>query len=331
MEIIKKYHLFDDELPGSTGIYAIANIKNGKLYIGSASGVHPKYSSMGGFKHRFYGHRQQLREGNHHAVKLRRSFASKKSSPEDFEIWILEYCPPEKCIEREQWYFDTYKPWYNSSLVAGGNNSKRSFKTRKLLSDGNCKHSYIGVSPEGVVYRFVSANKFKKEFGLPYLSGITNTCKGVYNQYKGWYFCYEETFNLLNLTDQEFAAYAKNKINSVWEAGKTKRSESFRKRFKYIGISPDNNVYNFNNAREFGDSHNIDPSSITKCCKNKLQMTNRWIFFYEKDYCDNFDPTLYRHTHEINRIKQWNSAREKQKASKVKNVTLPKEVHPIAS
>ena len=37
----------------------------------------------------------------------------------NFKLEILEYCAPEECIEREQYYIDTLKPEYNILNVAG--------------------------------------------------------------------------------------------------------------------------------------------------------------------------------------------------------------------
>lgn len=36
-----------------------------------------------------------------------------------FNLEIIEYCEPEKCIEREQYYLDNLKPEYNILLKAG--------------------------------------------------------------------------------------------------------------------------------------------------------------------------------------------------------------------
>ena len=32
----------------------------------------------------------------------------------NFSLTILEYCDPEKCIEREQYYLDLLQPEYNT-------------------------------------------------------------------------------------------------------------------------------------------------------------------------------------------------------------------------
>lgn len=37
----------------------------------------------------------------------------------NFTLEILEYCAPEKCIEREQYYFDNLNPEYNILKIAG--------------------------------------------------------------------------------------------------------------------------------------------------------------------------------------------------------------------
>jgi len=36
-----------------------------------------------------------------------------------FSLEILEYCEPIKCIKREQYYFDLFKPEYNLLKTAG--------------------------------------------------------------------------------------------------------------------------------------------------------------------------------------------------------------------
>jgi group I intron endonuclease len=36
-----------------------------------------------------------------------------------FSLEILEYCEPSKCIEREQYYIDLFKPKYNILPTAG--------------------------------------------------------------------------------------------------------------------------------------------------------------------------------------------------------------------
>jgi len=52
-----------------------------------------------------------------------------------FILEILEYCPPEILIEREQFYLDKFKPEYNILKVAGSSfGFKHSEATRELMS-----------------------------------------------------------------------------------------------------------------------------------------------------------------------------------------------------
>ena len=81
-----------------TGVYQIRNLKNGKLYIGSAAQV-------GGFHGRWKDHRSQLKRNCHHSIKLQRAW--NKYGEASFIFEILEECEPELCIEREQYYLDT--------------------------------------------------------------------------------------------------------------------------------------------------------------------------------------------------------------------------------
>lgn len=55
---------------------------------------------------------------------------------------ILEYCAPEECIKREQYYIDTFKPEYNILKVAGSTLGYKHteetlaiFKERKFTPD----------------------------------------------------------------------------------------------------------------------------------------------------------------------------------------------------
>ena len=234
MNIIERYELFGSILPSDTGVYAISNKLNGKLYIGSASRV-GRYTSCSGFNDRFNstgGHRKRLATNVHHSKKLQSAFNAYIREGIDinecFEILILEYCSSGKCIEREQWYFDNYKPWYNSVLIAGStlgykhtNESKEKiakihrgksislehrnavstaqkgkalpdWHRQKLIeSNKNRGRTYLGVSPSGEEFIFRGANGFAKNHNLQ-PSHITACARGENDHHKGWKFSYYE-------------------------------------------------------------------------------------------------------------------------------------------
>lgn len=92
-----------------SGIYKIRCIGNCKFYIGSSYDI----------AQRKYKHLRALR-GNYHANKhLQNAF--NKYGESDFKWEILELCELDRLIEREQYYFDTLKPEFNITLVAGKN------------------------------------------------------------------------------------------------------------------------------------------------------------------------------------------------------------------
>jgi len=96
-----------------TGVYAIRNRKNGKLYIGSTG------KSLSG---RIKGHRKGLNSGEHGNRYLQRAW--NKYGASAFVFMILEHCPKELCLIREQYWidkFDSANPrfGYNLSPTAG--------------------------------------------------------------------------------------------------------------------------------------------------------------------------------------------------------------------
>lgn len=91
----------------NSGIYQIVNRVNNKRYIGSTC-------RLLGRKRR---HFSELRCNIHHSQALQRAF--NKYGSDYFDFLILEYCEPDKLLEREQWYIDNFIPEYNICKVAG--------------------------------------------------------------------------------------------------------------------------------------------------------------------------------------------------------------------
>ena len=109
-----------------SGIYAIKNKLNNKLYIGSAIN----------FEKRKREHYSNLRNNKHHSKYLQRSF--NKYGENNFEFIVLECCRPENLLIREQWYIDTLSPRYNICKIAGNSlGVKRTEETKKKLSESH--------------------------------------------------------------------------------------------------------------------------------------------------------------------------------------------------
>jgi len=94
----------------NTGVYKIRNIINNDYYIGSCSHIK-------GFPSRWSNHRRLLRANKHHSIILQRAW--NKYGEHEFIFEILEECEPQRCVSREQYYFNTLNPKYNILQVAG--------------------------------------------------------------------------------------------------------------------------------------------------------------------------------------------------------------------
>ena len=94
-----------------TGIYRITNLRTGKHYVGSAESI----------RARWVQHRAQLRNGEHHSIKLQRSWD--RHGQDAFEFAIVEELPDRSgIIAREQYWMDVlhgYAAGYNSCATAG--------------------------------------------------------------------------------------------------------------------------------------------------------------------------------------------------------------------
>jgi len=61
-----------------------------------------------------------------------------KNGYSNFSLIILEYCEPEKCIEREDFYLSSEKHEYNILPKAGSTlDRKLSDKTKQIMSDAS--------------------------------------------------------------------------------------------------------------------------------------------------------------------------------------------------
>lgn len=105
---------YAEALKKITGVYCLTDTKNGKLYIGSATGTEGVAQRWGNYLSSKHG-------GN---VKLRKLYEEKGDEyfEQYFTYTLLEYfglsCNPEKIKEREQYWkkcFDTIKNGYNDN------------------------------------------------------------------------------------------------------------------------------------------------------------------------------------------------------------------------
>jgi group I intron endonuclease len=93
-----------------SGLYQIVHIASGKLYVGSSERL----------EHRLRRHREDLRYGTHHSIKLQRAWD--KYGPAAFVFVVMFHCEKKHLLFYEQRAIDTYDAvnnGYNVCPIAG--------------------------------------------------------------------------------------------------------------------------------------------------------------------------------------------------------------------
>ena len=98
------------ENKAKAGVYRFLNLTNGKSYVGSSSSLVRRFREYLSI----YYLELQLEKGKSNicTALLKHGYSS-------FQLEILEYCTPDKVIEREQYFLDLLKPEYNILTTAG--------------------------------------------------------------------------------------------------------------------------------------------------------------------------------------------------------------------
>lgn len=163
-------------LPTVPGIYALKHIASGTIYIGST------YAD-GGIRARIRRHRRDLRFGRHCNPKLQCYF--NKYGIDAFDVLVVELTTRESTREREQHYFDLFKPWVDGFNSARGvvTYEEPSDETRKAIAKAACKP--YEVSYGGEIFSGENLTAFCRDKGL-HQGAMTQVLLGKKPQYKGW-------------------------------------------------------------------------------------------------------------------------------------------------
>ena len=121
------------------------------------------------------------------------------------------------------------------------------------LSD-NCgarqdNQEMIIISPSGEFFETSNREKFCREHGLDSRHAF-NCLKKQSQHYKGWQFFYKSEFSENDILKQQ----------------------------KIKGISPNGDVYFFNNISKFAKEHGLIPSNISNTIKGKQKHHKQWQF-----------------------------------------------------
>jgi group I intron endonuclease len=108
-----------------SGIYKIGSkIKPERVYIGSAVSISKRWNQ----------HLHYLRKRKHQSLKLQRHY--NKYGEADLMFSILLGCEKEDLIKTEQYFIDSYKPYFNNCKIAGSQlGTKRTDEFKKACSE----------------------------------------------------------------------------------------------------------------------------------------------------------------------------------------------------
>ena len=114
----------------NSGIYRITNMKTGHFYIGQTSN----------FMRRWAEHRKELEKGMHHNERLQYEWSIYGAASFKFEV--VERCEVGRLNEREKWWIDHKKPYFNNGYWAPYEKKRRAVsgglkprKFRKTIRD----------------------------------------------------------------------------------------------------------------------------------------------------------------------------------------------------
>nr|QBM09603.1 hypothetical protein [Dactylella sp.] len=120
-DILKKAIIMENK--SKSGIYLWRNNVNGNTYMGSIIDLGTRFRNYFNFNY--------ISDPKN---KMLISKALIKYGYSNFSLEILEYCDPQTCIKREQYFLDQFKPIYNLNKTAGSRlGSKHSIETLAKL------------------------------------------------------------------------------------------------------------------------------------------------------------------------------------------------------
>ena len=95
----------------------------------------------------------------------------------NFFLSILEYCEPEKCLEREDYYFKLLKPEYNTSLnpsaTMSGRKHSEETKTKiseALIGENNPMYGKPKSEGAGIPSQAIEVTNIKNNITTTYIS-----------------------------------------------------------------------------------------------------------------------------------------------------------------
>ncbi len=260
-----------------TGVYSIFNKHNHFIYIGSAS-------NRKGIKDRITTHLSRLRAGKHHSPILQKHF--ERYGEDAFEVYVLEECLPEQCLQFEQAWIDeigvgSKNKSYNICKKAGSAPNRLGIKQKpesiakrqkslkdnplpkqemdriRLLSIDKISKDYIVTTPEGKEIYIKNLKAFCREHELN-PTHMIQTAKGFHMRHKGWRCRYAEA-------------------TPEWEQEAIGLLISKSKVKKFIITSPSGEEYTVENLTVFCAANNLCRTTMSEVAHGEVYSHKGWL------------------------------------------------------
>ena len=244
------------ELENKSGIYCIHNTVNDKRYIGSSKNL----------LHRLYTHRAYLRKNRHVNSKLQNSW--NKHGEEAFRCYVLEFCEPKILLEREQFYIDELKPWYN--ITTKVQKLKMSDESRLKMSESRIsgfRKGTIRLYQEKPIHQYTLTGQYIQSFkSIKEASEITGITRSSINRYlEGKY---KKGGNCL---------WSLTKEKSLQSYRKAKKDNSFlNKQIEVLDLET-NCVNVYDSITDFSKRINKNINAVRHAMQNKYPYLKRYM------------------------------------------------------
>lgn len=142
-----------------SGVYKIqSNVKSNRIYIGSAVNIRKRWGH----------HLSDLRRNKHGNGKLQNHY--NKYGESDLQFSILLGCEKSDLLKAEQYFIDSYKPFFNINPIAGSNlgrifseeTRKKNSESHKGITSGNKGNKYSVESRKKVSLSLLGSKRHCK-------------------------------------------------------------------------------------------------------------------------------------------------------------------------
>jgi group I intron endonuclease len=243
-----------------SGIYRIVQLSTGRHYIGSAVDVDARRRR----------HWWELHTGRHSNPKLQRAW--NKYGADDFIHEKIETCDKKVLTEREQFWMDSTKPFFNILQRARSAQGLVMPESAKKVLSEKAKARYAALSEEekADLHAAHAARLRGRKQTAEHSQAIAKALKGRRNN------------------EAQNAALARNRDNPEALAKRI----AARACIWYTATAPDGTVHEFQNMCEFARQHDLSQSHMVAVAKGTRRAHKGWTCSYLPAPAPSLHPSL---------------------------------------